>query len=72
MNPQVMQMYPRVLQIQQQQHLQQNPGIHPGMQPAGVQQMDGAPQSAGHKRRKGRQSKTATTKLAVSLRGILK
>lgn len=68
MNPQVMQMDPRVLQIQQQQHMQQNPGVGPiqGGPPGMVAGPDGdGSMQQGQKPRRGRPSKNAVNKLAV-------
>lgn len=68
MNPQVMQMDPRVLQMQQ--NLPQNPGVIPAQGAPGVVAGQdggdaGAPQ--GPKQRKGRPSKNAVNKLAVRI-----
>lgn len=67
MNPQVMQMDPRVLQMQQ--NLPQNPGVIPAQGAPGVDAgQDGAPGAPqGPKQRKGRPSKNAVNKLAVRI-----
>lgn len=69
MNPQVMQMDPRQmqqhLQMQQQQQ-QQAPGSLQQQQNVVGGTVDGASGQPAHKPRKGRQSKNAVNKLAVS------
>lgn len=63
MNPQVMQMDPRVLQIQQ--HLQENSGVPQAQGPPGVIGQDEATAQPGQKQRKPRPAKNAVNKLAV-------